>query len=238
MFIPKTSRPRGTPLKEYRVGMGDYIIGGAWTMPFAGLDSPLRRRPMVVGEVRMHDDEDPVMRAIMWRDLGADGVCLRIEDGDADTVSAIVTSTAMPVVVNGPSTAVEESSAKVIESTMILIPEGDGCVQPRNHLLHRVHFDMFPPTVLGPGLKDAMCEGLRLRREALSSEESGRPTLCDVTSVWDIPHGDEESEKARMTMLESQAALAAILAGADLIIMRDPAAVDSAIGYGEELADL
>lgn len=238
MFVPKTSRPRGTPLREYRVGKGDYVIGGAWTMPFAGLDSPLRRRPMFIGEVRMHEDDDPVMRALMWRDLGADGVCLRVQPGDGDTVSAIATSTAMPVMVEGPGAAVEEASARVCDSIMVLMPCDDCEVDARDHLLTGVHVDAFPPTVLGGGLKNAMEEGLRLRSEALSSETPGRPTICDVTSVWDMSHDIDEAGMARMTMLESQAALAAILAGADMIVMRDPAALDSAIGYGEELADL
>lgn len=238
MFVPKTSRPRGTPLREYRVGKGDYIIGGAWTMPFSGLDGPLRRRPMVFGEVRMHDTEDPVMTALMWRDLGADGLCLRILPGDSQTVSAIATATAMPIMVNGPSDAVEETSSAVEDSIMVLHPEDEGAVDPRDHLLVGEHIDLFPPTVIGPGLRVAMDEGLRLRSEALSASEPGCPTMCDTTSVWDAPHGTDECDMGRMTMLEAQAALAAILAGADIIVMRDPTALDSAIGYGEELADL
>jgi hypothetical protein len=81
-----------------------------------------------------------------------------------------------------------------------------------------------------------MDEGLRLRSEALTSQEPGRPTVCDVTSAWDSMNGSDDVRY--MTMLESQAALAAMLAGADIVIMRGPAAVDTAIGYGEELADL
>ncbi len=247
MFVPKTSHPRGTPLREYRIGKGDYVIGGSWTMPFAGLDGALRRRPVVFGEVFLHGspsgcsvfegfDDDPVMMSMMWRDHGVDGLCLRISEGDGQIVSAIAESTAMPVMVTGPSSAVEQASVAVTESTLILAPNDGGCVDPGCHLTIGEHLDMFPPTILGPGLRDAMNEGLRLRSEALSSSEPGKPTICDVTSVWDSMDGSDDVRY--MTMLESQAALAAMLAGADIVIMRGPAAVDTAIGYGEELADL
>ena len=39
-------------------------------------------------------------------------------------------------------------------------------------------------------------------------------------------------------MMEGEAALAAMLSGADLLIVRGPGAADMARVYGEELADL
>lgn len=236
MFVPKTSHPRGTPLKEYRVGKGDYIIGGAWTMPFSGLDSPLRRRPMVFGEVCMHDGtDDPVMRSIMWRDLGADGICLRIAPGDGQVISAIATATAMPLMVTGTCESLEEAASSVEDSVMVLVPEDDGAVDEHGHLLVGKHIISFPPTTLGEGLRPAMDEGLRIRAGSLASDEPGCPTMCDVTSSTDdVP----DCEEGLVNILESQAALAAMLAGADMVVMRNPTAVDTAIGYGEELADL
>ena len=52
--------------------------------------------------------------------------------------------------------------------------------------------------------------------------------------MWDDGFADERGA----SMMEGEAALAAMLSGADLLIVRGPGAADMARVYGEELADL
>lgn len=88
MRLPKTSRRPCAPLGELYLGRGDYVAGGAQSLPFLDLDGARRRRPLVFGQVT--DDlssypslaadmfsgrqTDPEEWAVMWKEIGADGV--------------------------------------------------------------------------------------------------------------------------------------------------------------------
>ena len=50
MRIPKTSRRPVGPLEEIVLGGGDYVAGGAQSLPFLQMDGARRRRPLVFGE--------------------------------------------------------------------------------------------------------------------------------------------------------------------------------------------
>ena len=107
---------RRRQLAEVVLGRGDYAAGGACTEPFLEQDGARRRRPMVLGEVLCHEPEDPLVRsmfsgrtsnpgdwAMMWREIGADGVCVRVESpDDSMTVAAVAIRTGLPVAVSGP----------------------------------------------------------------------------------------------------------------------------------------
>ncbi len=49
MRLPKTSRRPCAPLGELYLGRGDYVAGGAQSLPFLDLDGARRRRPLVFG---------------------------------------------------------------------------------------------------------------------------------------------------------------------------------------------
>ena len=74
-----------------------------------------------------------------------------------------------------------------------------------------------------------------LRSRALGGESALRhPIVADVTGCWNR----EFSDAREASMWEAESALAAMLAGADIIFVRGPGAADMARVYGEELADL
>ena len=74
-----------------------------------------------------------------------------------------------------------------------------------------------------------------IRRRALSGDAPLRhPVLCSTVRCWNGGFPD-----ARIaSMWEAEAALTAMLAGTDILIVRGPGAADMARVYGEELADL
>ena len=66
MRIPKTSRRPFEPLEELYLGRGDYVAGGARSLPFLDLDGARRRRPLVFGIVTDDLDSCPALAAEMF----------------------------------------------------------------------------------------------------------------------------------------------------------------------------
>lgn len=238
-------------MRELPLGKGDYVAGGAWSMPFLDLDGARRRRPLVFGEVQLHGDVPPLIEgmfsgrcssseewAVMWKEIGADGICLRIRPGDGPLVANISGRTRMPLAVSGSAEAVREAAESVGDSSMILMSDGEE-VRVEGHYSIGSDLMMMEPTILGGNMSDAVDSGRRMRMEAISSDSPGLPAICDVTSACDSDvDGDEYVRVRRTSMIEAQSALVAMLSGADIIIVRGPGAADMARVYGEELADL
>ena len=243
---------RRRQLAEVILGRGDYAAGGACTEPFLEQDGARRRRPMVLGEVLCHDPEDPLVRsmfsgrtsnpgdwAMMWREIGADGVCVRIESpDDSMVVAAVAIRTGLPVAVSGPREAVD--ACVDIDGTVLILmdasPGDDGHVRATtfgsevSEGPNRMHLvtGRFPEP-------DAFSEAASIRDRALDGDAyCDAPIAFDVTPVWDEGFADERGA----SMMEGEAVLAAMLSGADLLIVRGPGAADMARVYGEELADL
>ncbi|MBO6084551.1 MAG: hypothetical protein J6O90_05680, partial [Candidatus Methanomethylophilaceae archaeon] len=124
--IPPVSEKYSGTVTEVRLGKGDYVAGGAKGMPFMSFENPTRTRPMIAGEVfdTLTDypelaaemfsgrQKDPVEWAIMWKEIGADMICIRLagldpEKGDTtpekatEIVRRIADSTGLPVMVCG-----------------------------------------------------------------------------------------------------------------------------------------
>lgn len=238
-------------MRELSLGRGDYVAGGAWSMPFLDLDGARRRRPLVFGEVQLHGEVSPLIEdmfsgrcsspeewAVMWKEIGADGICLRIGPGDGSVVAAISARTRMPLAVSGSAEAVREAAEVVDDSSMILMSDGEE-IRAEGHYSVGSDLIMMEPTILGNNIQDAADSGRRMRMEAISSDSPGLPAVCDVTSACDSDiEGDECIRMRRMSMMEAQSALVAMLSGADIIIVRGPGAADMTRVYGEELADL
>ena len=88
---------------------------------------------------------------------------------------------------------------------------------------------------IGPGLSEDVSLVRDIRARALAGDRNLRhPVMADVSGCWSRGFAD-----ARLaSMQEAESALAAMMAGADMVIVRGPGAADMARVYGEELADL
>ncbi len=270
MRLPKTSRGRCTQLGELILGKGDYVAGGSWSLPFLDLDDARRRRPLIFGEMSDRPESypdllremfsgrqnDPEEWSVMWKEIGADGIWIDLNDGDTSLVERIVSRTRLPVAVTSdPETLFELSGIR--DSTMILIGrdgtyDGDAgdhavCIVGDNAdslssgaeniessgceriILGLGGFDV------GSGLEDSIKRAEEVRSRALSGEHGLRhPTIASTVRCWE--RGFRNAREA--SMWEAEAALSAMLSGTDIIIMRGPGAADMARVYGEELADL
>lgn len=277
MRLPKTSRTYAAEIEEIAVGRGDFVIGGARSPAFLDLDNARHRRPVIYGEVfdtlegypesaaSMFSGRqaDPEEWAVMWKELGADGVCLRLgKDGSPEFVKKVSDRTRLPVMVYGDTAVLKEAAALVKDSALILgcsdraqslelaecannhiiVAKCDGtspqelCREMMSRGAKRIIVD------LGKGLMGPVLKGLKERIESYRMdglngvEDSNHTILCDVTPSWDC-HGDDVSAR-RASMHEATVALAVMMSGADIVIMKGPGAADMARVYGEELADL
>lgn len=124
--IPPVNEKYTGSVTEVVLGKGDYIAGGANGMPFLSFENTSKGRPMIAGEVfdtlkdypelaaEMFDgrQKDPVDWALMWKEMGADIICVRLagldpERGDTtpekavELVRKISDATSLPVIVSG-----------------------------------------------------------------------------------------------------------------------------------------
>ena len=271
MRLPKTSRPVGTELPEIYLGRGDYAAGGARSLPFLDLDCARRRRPLVLGEVTddlSHYPElaasmfsgrqtDPAEWAVMWKELGADGVCLRLHGKDTgravELVRTVSDRTRLPVAVDADDGVLKAVASGIDGSVLLLMTDShfggshvsvvrcrdaDDAAErledaPDNTMVS------FEPRPLGDDI-GTFCDSMReYRARGLSGDGSCRfPMVADVTCAWE--HGDavRGDDARRISLWEASGALTAMLAGADILIVKGPGAADMARVYGEELADL
>lgn len=273
MRLPKTSGPGGSPKRRYFIGRGDFVAGGVHTHPFLALDGAIRQRPIVFGEVwsdvtgypevaaQMFSgcQNNPYDWALMWRDLGADGIFLRLGD-DAGEAACIVKdvsdSTLMPLAVSVPWNHVEVYStiAEAVKDTVITF------VCPDARVAREVERYCYGHVVSVPagervGVVSKMCGNVMIHSECVFREDMGDqlsglcgihaagisgdpdsdcPLICDVTGTWDVYGGDA----AQTSILEGESVLNAMLCGADVLFVRSPAAADMARFYGEELSGL
>jgi CO dehydrogenase/acetyl-CoA synthase gamma subunit (corrinoid Fe-S protein) len=277
MRLPRTSRRYDAEIEELTVGKGDYRIGGARSPAFLDLDDARHRRPVIFGEAfddlegyhcsaasmfsgRQNDLDE---WAVMWKELGADGVCLRLTGKDSpETVRRIAERTRLPIMVSAETDELIKIAESVDDTVLIIKCESEQqslevSKHSNNHVVVARCESMDPKELcramnengaknitvdLGDGKLDKSLKSLRERMEAyrmegLNGVEDAQHTLiCDVTGTWDM-HGDDVSAR-RASMFEASVALAAMMSGADIVVVRGPGAADMARVYGEELADL
>lgn len=265
MRIPKTSRMPVGPLKELILGRGDYVAGGSTSLPFLDLDGARHRRPMVFGEVT--DDlssypglaaemfsgrqADPEEWAVMWKEIGADGIFVDLRGCSADLIRRISDRTRLPLAVKADPKVLEELE-DVEDSVMILIGSrrsgrhavavtGDSADDISASCMELAECGTERMVILargfriGDGLSDDISLVEDIRSRALSGDSGlDHPVMADVTGCWD--RGFSDAREA--SMWEAESALTAMLAGADILVVRGPGAADMARVYGEELADL
>ncbi len=277
MRLPKTSRSYPAETEEIVVGRGDYVIGGARSPAFLDLDGARHRRPVIFGEVfetlegyhesaasmfsgRQNDIEE---WAVMWKELGADGVCLRLNaGGSADLVKRIADRIRLPIMVSAGTDVLMETAKTVTDSVLILkcsdreqslalsdpsidhviVARCDGeedpkelCKAMREKGAKRIAVDLGDGTMDSLKMLRSRISGYRL--DGLNGiEDSQHTILCDVSPSWDQCSDDVTARRA--SMHEATIALAAMMSGADILVMKGPGAADMARTYGEELADL
>ena len=94
---------------------------------------------------------------------------------------------------------------------------------------------------LGMGLDYSYSVNERIRLAALSGDRMLQmPMICDATGAWDVGDAVSDDEnlgdiRSRVTWWEAMTAMAAMVSGADIVIMRGPGAADMIMGYAEEL---
>jgi len=95
---------------------------------------------------------------------------------------------------------------------------------------------------LGMGLDYSYSVNERIRLAALSDDKMLQmPMICDATGAWDVGDAvnDEDESlgdvRSRVTWWEAMTAMAAMVSGADIVIMRGPGAADMILGYADEL---
>ncbi len=270
MEIPDPSHGRGPQLEELLLGTGDYVAGGSWSVPFLALDEARRRRPLIFGEVSDEPgrycsllkemfsgrQEDPEEWAVMWKEIGADGVWIDMHGDDASLVERIAVRTRLPVAVKGSAQLL--SKLTMVHGTVMIFicrdgtysgPMGDhvlsvqgccaealemGSAKARSAGRRRIVLDLGGFDVsedLGRSVRKAE----KVRERALDENAAlMHPTMADTSCCWKKDFKDAREA----SMWEAEAALAAMLSGADIVLMRGPGAADMARVYGEELADL
>ncbi len=277
MRLPKTSVEYPSEIEELWIGKGDYVIGGARSPPFLDLDNARRRRPVIFGEVfdTLEDypdsaasmfsgrQTDPEEWAVMWKELGADGICLRLTDeSTVELVKKVTSRTRLPVMVSGDSGLLREAATEVDDSILII-----GCRDreqslelsecSEEHIIVAKCDGTSPQDLcrdmsargakkiivdLGKGLMSPVLKDLRNRMESYRLDGlngvtgSNHIIICDVTPSWDA-HGDDVTARVA-SMHEASVALAVMMSGADIVVVKGPGAADMARVFGEELADL
>lgn len=95
---------------------------------------------------------------------------------------------------------------------------------------------------LGMGLDYSYSVNERIRLAALSGDKMLQmPIICDATGAWDVGDAVNAEDDAlgdvrnRVTWWEAMTAMAAIVSGADIVVMRGPGAADMIMGYADEL---
>lgn len=302
--IPPVNEKYTGSVTEVALGKGDYIAGGANGMPFLSFENKAKGRPMVAGEVfdTLKDypalaaemfagrKKDPVEWAIMWKELGADIICIRFagldpEKGDTtpekalDIVRRISDSTSMPIIVCGcgimerdvPALTLISESIKDTKLILSKVDEDEykkvstmaiagnhavigfsnldmNLAKQMNILLSdfgvkRENVLMDPLMApLGMGLDYSYSVNERIRIAGLMGDKMLQaPIICDCTASWDVADAVSEDDpslgdaKFRATWWEAMTAISAMVAGADIVIVRGAAAADMIITYSDEL---
>jgi len=277
MRLPRTSKSYPAEIEELRVGRGDYVIGGARSPPFLDLDGARHRRPVIFGEAfdslegyhgsaaEMFSGRQTEVEewAVMWKELGADGVCLRLTGDDStELVKRIAARTGIPIMVSSDTDDLIKI-AESVDDTVLIIACRDKeqslelASHSNNHIIV-ARCDAGDPAELcremssrgaknvmvdlGSGRLDGSLKDLRSRIESYRMDglngraDYNHTILCDVSTSWEA-HGEEVSAR-RASMHEATLALTVMMAGADIVIVKGPGAADMARVYGEELADL
>lgn len=305
--IPQIAEKYTGAINEVAIGKGDYIAGGGNGLPFLSFENKSKSRPMIAGEV--WDDitdfpqiaadmfsgrqKDPVEWATMWKEIGADIICLRLVSTDpskkntsakdaAALVQRISDKTNLPIMVCGSGSIEKDIEVLTeicndVKDTRLIISKVDECeykklaaaAMANNHVilgfsnldvnlakqmnillkdygLENKDIVMDPlMAALGMGLDYSYSVNERIRNGALYGDKMLQvPMVCDCTGSWDVGDATSEDDGTigdvtfRATWWEVITATAAMVSGADILIVRGAPAADMIKVYASELTEV
>lgn len=305
--IPQIAEKYTGAINEVTIGKGDYIAGGGNGLPFLSFENKSKSRPMIAGEV--WDDitdfpqiaadmfsgrqKDPVEWATMWKEIGADIICLRLVSTDpskkntsakdaAALVQRISDKTNLPIMVCGSGSVEKDIEVLTeicndVKDTRLIISKVDECeykklaaaAMANNHVilgfsnldvnlakqmnillkdygLENKDIVMDPlMAALGMGLDYSYSVNERIRNGALYGDKMLQvPMVCDCTGSWDVGDATSEDDGTigdvtfRATWWEVITATAAMVSGADILIVRGAPAADMIKVYASELTEV
>lgn len=216
---------------------------------FGEITDDLETYPELAASMFSGRQTDILEWAVMWKEIGADGVYLRLSPGFGGSVTELIRSissrTRLPIAVSADREVLAEASDGISDTVMVLIGSETGGIHvsavPMNDNQSATDGDS---TVILSTIDDGlgtMCKGIEeYRRKGLDGDvPHSRPVVADITGAWDWDVFGKDGFTARdASMWEAEAALAAMMSGADMLLIRGPGAADMARVYGEELADL
>ena len=305
--IPQIAEKYTGTINEVTLGKGDYVVGGGNGLPFLSFENRTKTRPMIAGEV--WDDitdypqlaadmfsgrqNDPVEWATMWKEIGADMICIRLVSTDpgkkntsakdaAALVQRISDKTNLPIMVCGSGSVEKDIEVLTevcnsVKDTRLIICKVDECeykklaaaAMANNHVilgfsnldvnlakqmnillkdygLENKDIVMDPLMApLGMGLDYSYSVNERIRNGALFGDKMLQvPMVCDCTGSWDVGDATNEDDGTigdatfRATWWEVITATAAMIAGADILIVRGAPAADMIKVYASELTEV
>ena len=305
--IPQMTEKYTGTINEVTLGKGDYVAGGANGMPFLSFENKSKTRPMIAGEV--WDDitdypqiaadmfsgrqKDPVEWATMWKEIGADMICLRLVSTDpgkkntsakdaAALVQRISDKTNLPIMVCGSGSVEKDIEVLTevctsVKDTRLIISKVDECeykklaaaamankhvilgfsnldvnlAKQMNILLKDYGMEnkdiVMDPLMaaLGMGLDYSYSVNERIRNGALYGDKMLQtPMVCDCTGSWDVGDATGEDDGTmgdvtfRATWWEVITAVAAMVSGADILVIRGAPAADMVKVYASELTEV
>ena len=305
--IPPVSEKYTGKINQVTLGKGDYVAGGGNGLPFLSFENQSKTRPMIAGEV--WDDvtdfppvaaemfsgrqKDPVEWATMWKEIGADMICLRListDPGKRDTspkeaaalVQRISDKTNLPIMVCGSGSVEKDIEVltevcTTVKDTRLIISKVDeyeykklaaACMANNHIILGFSNLDVnlakqmnillkdygmddtnivMDPLMaaLGMGLDYSYSVNERIRNGALFGDKMLQiPMVCDCTGAWDVGDATSEDDGTmgdvtfRATWWEAITAMAAMISGADILIIRGAPAADMVKVYASELTEV
>ena len=305
--IPQIAEKYTGTINEVTLGKGDYVAGGGNGLPFLSFENSTKTRPMIAGEV--WDDitdypeiaanmfsgrqKDPVEWATMWKEIGADMICLRLVSTDpgkkntspkdaAALVQKISDKTNLPIMVCGSGSVEKDIEVLTevcnsVKDTRLIISKVDECeykklaaaAMANNHVilgfsnldvnlakqmnillkdygLENKDIVMDPLMApLGMGLDYSYSVNERIRNGALFGDKMLQvPMVCDCTGAWDVGDATNEDDGTigdvtfRATWWEVITAVAAMISGANVLIIRGAPAADMIKVYASELTEV
>ena len=174
------------------------------------------------------DVDREVMKAVSERVKDTKLILAKADEEDYKTISSAA--------IAGNHALIAFSNLDVNLAKQMNIILTDFGVQKNNILMDPL---MAP---LGMGLDYSYSVNERIRIAALSDDKMLQiPIICDATGAWDVGDAVNDEDESlgdvvrRVTWWETMTAMAAAVSGADIIIMRSPAAADMMFGYTDEL---
>jgi len=181
--------------------------------------------PIIVYGCGIADVDNDVMKVVSGSVKGTKLILGKADEDEYKTISSAA--------IAGKHTIIAFSNLDVNLAKQMNIILTDFGVQYNDILMDPL---MAP---LGMGLDYSYSVNERIRLAALSNDKMLQiPMICDATGSWDVGDAvnDElDNVKGRVTWWEAMTAMAAMVSGADIIIMRNPGAADMIMGYADEL---